>query len=125
MPWGAISPYMFWSQVPLANRTVTITTNNDKTGYSLTAGSYSVRASSTQRGLILETAGGVGFNTATISPVTTTRAMETHNGAHVTATLTYSGFGRIDLTNSTTVTLTREDDGGLDLRCTFTVYELF
>src|SRR3990167_1966689 len=56
---------------------VTVTTNNDKTGYSLTAGSYSIQASSVQRGTIQITATS---QTASISSVTMTRAVEHQNG---------------------------------------------
>lgn len=62
-----------WKLVALANRTVTVTTNNDKTGYSLTAGSYSIRASSTQRQVT--SAASVNAD-VTFSSVTTTRATE-------------------------------------------------
>jgi hypothetical protein len=60
-----------WTQTPLANRTITV---SDKTGFSLTAGSYSVRASSCQRAVITQvnTESSV---TATVSSVTTTRAL--------------------------------------------------
>ena len=37
---------------------VTVTTNNDKTNYTVTAGSYSIRASSTQRNASTGTGGG-------------------------------------------------------------------
>ena len=60
-------------QILLTAGAVTVGTNNDKTGYSLTAGSYSVRASSNQRGTatIANTADAASI---TISSVTTTRA---------------------------------------------------
>ena len=53
----------------------TASTVSDKTGYSLTAGSYVVRASSSQRGVVnLPT--DTGSANLTISSVTTTRASQ-------------------------------------------------
>ena len=89
---------------------ILVVKNIDKTGYSLTAGSYSVRASSTQRGTITVT---TTSNTASISSVTVTRAEEGFLGAIVdadagggTADILEESLVRIDLTNATTVTAT-------------------
>ena len=75
--------------------------NNDKTGYSLTAGSYVLRATSNQRGSIqLSTASS---NTATISSVTITRAMLVGDGQDSDVdSVTFLTRGT--LTNGTTVT---------------------
>jgi hypothetical protein len=69
-----LNPSQIWSQVPVANRLIEV---NTKTGFSLTAGSYSVRASSNQR--VFWQDSSVTVDTA-ISSVTLTRAKEIHNG---------------------------------------------
>lgn len=76
MPFDAFNPLAVWTQVPLTNRTVTV---GDKTGYSLTAGSYSIRASSTQHGTGT-VASSSSSGSATISSVTTTRASHSYGG---------------------------------------------
>ena len=121
-----LNPMQVWSQVPLANRTITV---SDKTGFSLTAGSYSVRASSTQRGTILISNPSTS-NTAAVSSVTTTRATETFSGVMnddngVGATpMAQDYLTRIALTSATVVTATRV---GINYGPTsgFTVTELF
>ena len=97
-----LNPSQVWSQVPVANRLIEV---NTKTGFSLTAGSYSVRASSTQRGS--GTAYGIGAagGTVTISSVTTTRAQEVFNGSTTddASTSPQNYQVRCSLTSSTTV----------------------
>ena len=109
-----------WQQIPVANRTVEV---NTKTGFSLTAGSYSVRASSTQTAVIT-------INTAvaaTISSVTVTRALAHHQGAR--AGNTTGNFAitnsTCDLTNATTVTGQCKSNAGDDVFMEFEVQELF
>jgi len=81
----------------------------DKAGFTLTAGSYSVRASNTQRGTGTITNSTTG--TITISSVTTTRAMETYAGASHSATGTANMEDtRIAITAATTITGTRGDN---------------
>lgn len=90
-----------WQQIPVANRTVEV---NTKTGFSLTAGSYSIHATSNQRGTILVDA--ATSNTAAISSVTTTRSLAMWEGAGPATDTFTGGFTRITLTNATTVTAT-------------------
>lgn len=92
----------------------------DKTGYSLTAGSYAIRASSTQRSTILVS--GAASATAAISSVTTTRAVLQFLGCTSTTASVANDrmHSRVDLTNATTVTATKgttNDDStaGFDL----------
>lgn len=103
MPFG-FNPHAVWSLVPVARRTVEV---NTKTGFSLTAGSYSVQASSTQRGT-LQVSGAVN-NSAAISSVTTTRAhlCQAGNSADTAGTTAEEYMCRTTLTNSTTVTTTK------------------
>lgn len=114
-----------WSQVPVASRTVEV---NTKTGFSLTAGSYSVRASSTQRGTTV-TVSTENTKNATISSVTTTRATVSHDGWS-------SGQSGSTVPQQTTVMLTAATNvqtsrasagtlGGDNLTAAFTVEELF
>lgn len=65
-----LNPSQVWSQVPVASRTVTV---SDKTGFSLTAGSYSVRPSSSQQGTG-SISNGATSGSASISTVTLARA---------------------------------------------------
>lgn len=81
--------------------------NNDKTGYSLTAGSYVVRASSSQRGTIA--LAGVATNTAAVSSVTTTRAMLTNGSGYTTSASATDVPVMLDLTSATVVTATKGD----------------
>lgn len=85
----------------LSRSQITAAVNNDKTGYSLTAGSYSTRASSTQRGTVAISAALSG--TASISSVTLVRAIETWSGQSVNAN-DVSDVSRVALTAVTTVT---------------------
>jgi hypothetical protein len=113
-----------WTQVPVALRTVEV---NTKTGFSLTAGSYSVRASSTQRGTVSLTSTSA---TATISSVTTTRANESYTG-DTNGTGASSGADnryfsvRIILTAATTITGAVASSDGSNIVPAFTVEELF
>lgn len=109
-------------QILLTSGAVTVGTNNDKTGYSLTAGSYSVRASSTQTGTI--TMASVTTNTATISSVTTTRATVSHNGLRTAVDTNQQSFSTMILTNATTVTVTREEQVSTTTVNGYTVSEL-
>ena len=97
-----ITAVQVWTQVPVANRTVEV---NTKTGFSLTAGSYSVRASSTQSGTI--TVNSVASDTATISSVTATRAFLAGGGNQGANDNFSDSKGRVILTNATTVTANR------------------
>lgn len=98
---------------------VTVGTNNDKTGYALTAGSYSVRASSSQRGTI--TVDNTS-QTASISSVTTTRATEGHLGGSLNAN---GGHVYITLTSATVVTATQFADVADATVNSFVVPEFF
>lgn len=107
-----------WQQIPVANRTVEV---NTKTGFSLTAGSYSVRASSTASGQI--SLAGVTSATATISSVTTTRAVVHYLGQQ-TDTDSYRHSSNLTLTNATTVTASRADNVS-NVYTNWNVLELF
>lgn len=96
---------------------------NDKTGFSLTAGSYVVRASSVSRGLISITVTEGTTNTAGISSVTMTRAIEGFTGFD-TNTNTVVQATRIALTATNTVTATRNAAAN-NAAASFTVFELF
>jgi hypothetical protein len=90
-----------WSTAARTITGGTLTTNNDKTGYSLTAGSYSIRASSSQRGTVATTAATSG--TASISAVTLARIAEGFLGWTVsTADVRNSVY--IQVTSTTQVT---------------------
>ena len=99
---SGISANQLWTQQPVASRLVEV---NTKTGFSLTAGSYIVRASSTQATVITVAAGGY-TNTVTISSVTTTRAFPNFNGLsyNTNDTNPVNTFCRMELTNGTTIT---------------------
>ena len=92
-------------QITLSSGTVTVGTNNDKTGYSLTAGSYVLHASNNQRGTV--TMSGVSTNTATISSVTTTRSRLAYLGDYNDQNNTSFAMSILALTNATTITATR------------------
>lgn len=113
-----------WTQIPVANRTVEV---NTKTGFSLTAGSYSVRASSTQYGNMTLASNTDVTKTATISSVTATRA-SLFNGGFDTDEATDQNdavFTRITLTNATTVTATRATSTSSNVIQAFNVAEFF
>ena len=100
--------------------------NNDKTGYSLTAGSYSVRASSTQLGTIVLASGVDTTKTGAISSVTTTRANVQFGGFSTdNASANDTQFTRITLTNATTVTATRVSNTASNVTIEYNVLELF
>lgn len=110
------SPLAVWQQIPLANRTIT-----------LPAGSYSVRASSTQYGSMTLAANTETSKTATISSVTTTRT-SLFNGGFETDESTDQNdavFTRITLTNATTVTANRTTSTSSNVTQDFNVVELF
>ena len=114
-----------WSQVPVASRTVEV---NTKTGFSLTAGSYSVRASSMQRG-----AGNMSGTTAdvntTVSSVTLIRACASHDGWASGQSGSAVPQQTVTTLNSTTnVNASRNSAGTLggdNLQTSFTVQEYF
>lgn len=83
-----------WFKIPLASRTVTIP-----------AGSYSVRASSTQRAIVTINA-GVNTGSNTISSVTTTRATQSGTGRAATAP---SGLMTAQIASATTVDHVRDE----------------
>ena len=148
-----LNPFSIWTQVPVANRLVevntktgfaidtnndktgytvstnsdktgyTVSTVSDKTGYSLTAGSYSVRASSTQQGTV--SFSGATSGTSVISSVTTTRAFLA-GGGNSTAEPNDATIGRarVKLTAATTVTSTTNGTGST-INMDFSVCELF
>ena len=98
------NPLAVWAQVPVANRLVEV---NTKTGFSLTAGSYSVRASSTQTAEV--GLNGATSTTSAISSVTTTRACLTFSGcaSDTESVVNDQMHTRVLLTNATTVTIAK------------------
>ena len=120
------SPVTVWTQVPVASRTVEV---NTKTGFSLTAGSYSVRASDIQRGTISLSA--VASATATITSVTTTRAITIFGGWINNEATAYGTIAisenecRVLLTNATTVTAARNTSSAANPVAGFQVQELY
>lgn len=103
----------------------------DKSGYSLTAGSYSVRASSTQRGALTISEGST-TGTASVTSVTMTRAFAPGvgyalNGAGVDTQLEHANAHcRAELTASTTMTATRgATNCGTDTKAAYELGELF
>lgn len=84
--------------------------NFDKTGYSLTAGSYVVRASSTQH--TGSSLAAVGSNTIAISSVTLARASIYQNGNDISTDDVTDSCVRSTLTSATVVTVTRGSAGG-------------
>lgn len=109
-------------EILLSSGAVTAGTVNDKTGYSLTAGSYSVRASNSQRGTATT---GASTGDVSISAVTTTRATANHAGQNCGAVgdagycLTIS-----QLISTTTVRFTKGANSGTQNNST-EVFELF
>lgn len=116
------NPWPVWSQVPVANRLVEV---NTKTGFSLTAGSYAVRASSSQRA-------NATFSTSatvdvTIASVTTTRATAIAMGSS-RGTDSYAGSqdeARGAVSAATTVTFTRTGSTRTDVAYATEVLEIF
>lgn len=114
-------------EVLLTAGAVTVGTNNDKTAYSLTAGSYVVRASSNQRGTVSVTSATSNTTALPISSVTLTRAKLMSGGFD-----TNSGAGSMppgdqpyQTLQATTVTQTRGAAGGDTTISSFDVEELF
>lgn len=93
-----------------------------KSGYSLTAGSYSVRASNTQQGTITVPNGST-TNSAAISTVTTTRAVTNNTGSSGGPPSTTNFYAYLTLA-SASVTATR-GDGSNGIVVGFNVQELF
>jgi hypothetical protein len=106
---SGISANQLWTQTPVAARLVEV---NTKTGFSLTAGSYSVRESAAQRGSI--TTSGATSVTATISSSTMTHSLLTNGGPRTTVSdgdNAKSSVG-LELTNATTITAYKGDATG-------------
>ena len=118
---SGVSAHQLWTQTPVANRTITV---SDKTGYALTAGSYSVRASNCQRGLgYLTSVASVAF---TISSVTMTRTHVSYGGSAPPAGATdWSWDARCYLTAATTVTGDRISNSSHTTSFNFSVVEFF
>ena len=118
---SGVSAHQLWTQQPVASRLVEV---NTKTGFSLTAGSYSVRASSTQRAIITQVNGESSI-TATVSSVTTTRAMVSNASEVGDQTGNSSAVLIIAaLTSATVVTSTRMNVTG-SAKVSFDLQELF
>ena len=118
MPRKGASVVQVWNY-PVALRLVEV---NTKTGFSLTAGSYSVRASSMQAGVI--TYASAGSATAAVSAVTLTRATIEFGGTHAnTNDFTYSTMGSLSAT--TTALSERSNTGAGTTNNRFIVTELF
>ena len=126
-----INPNQLWTQVPVASRTVEVNTKtgftaavSDKTGFSLTAGSYTVRASSCQRALAYMTS--VASYAFTISAVTMTRTHVAYGGSAPPAGATdWSWDARCYLTSTTVVTCDRISSSSHTTSLNFSVLELF
>ena len=101
-----------------------VTTVNDKTGYSLTAGSYSVRASSTQHGSVSFGASDSDLN-VTISSVTVTRAFASGDSRTNAVTEVGQSFISTELTGATTVNKKRGASGTITGTSAAEVMELF
>ena len=120
---GGLTAVAVWTQVPVANRLVEV---NTKTGFSLTAGSYSVRASSLQTGTLL--LASATSNTAAVSSVTVTRAKVLQSGFSSDDAASANWpvyYPRMILTNATTVTGNRNTGGAINTTQVYTVEELF
>lgn len=89
-----------WQQIPVANRTVEV---NTKTGFGLVAGSYSVRGSSTQMGLVAVSAATSA--TLAISSVTVTRTTAWHTGSRVNTNLNDGTDSVVQLSSAVLVTV--------------------
>ena len=85
-----ISPLDVWQRVPVGSRLIEV---NTKTGFSLTAGSYSIRASSNAQGRMQINA-GTSYTDTAVSSVTLTR------------TVCAYGFNTTDVTSAFTNCLT-------------------
>jgi hypothetical protein len=114
------SPIDFWALVPVANRLVEV---NTKTGFGLTAGSYSVRKSSFQRGTITVTSPST-TGTSTISAVTLANAGAFKN-QHNMNVAANSQEGWLYLTATTTVTMDNQADTSWTQYTAWTVAEYY
>ena len=119
---SGVSANQLWTQQPVASRLVEV---NTKTGFSLTAGSYNVLASSTQTA---DVATGANTSvTATISSVTTTRALACWQGTSATDTggdeTAY--LHRVVLAGATSVNIIKGVTANMTPTVTFNVIELF
>ena len=114
-----LNPSQIWSQLPVASRTVEV---NTKTGFSLTAGSYSVRASSTQTGLL--SLNGVSSNTLGISSVTKTRSVIGWMGVNCNTAPANQILTYIDFTSAVLLTAYKGDATG-NANTAWSVLELF
>ena len=94
-----LNPAQIWSQVPVANRLIEV---NTKTGFSLTAGSYSIHATSNQRGSTT--------TTTAVSAVTLTRSVCHFNGYTFNGTQGTTGIS--PLTSGTVTASSYEDWSG-------------
>lgn len=125
---AGLSAIEVWVTVPIATKAVTVTTNNDKTGYSgvvtdktgfsLTAGSYAITGTC-QRGTI-NVDNTEASDTLAISSVTTAKTLMSRTGANCNNTdAVTGGNGQTVLTSSTVVTGSR--DTSTSNRITFAV----
>ena len=101
-----VTSNQLWTQVPVAARLIEV---NTKTGFSLTAGSYTIRPTSTQQFYII--ADGAASATATCSSVTTTRAVPLNNGDTSNATSFAEANCSLVITNGTTLTIYKNTAG--------------
>lgn len=95
----------------------------DKTGYSLTAGSYVVRASSSQRATVSFATGDTNLN-ITIASVTTTRASAAGSGRTSGTSNAERGLITVQITAATTVNAVRDSSGSTAVAAA-EVWELF
>ena len=114
------SALQVWTQVPVASRTVEV---NTKTGFSLTAGSYTLHATSNQRGQ-MDPGDTFSTVTATISSVTLTRTNLAYTGNDSGQSTVSNTSLRLTLTNATTVTATRSGTTG-NARVEYQIEETF
>ena len=117
---SGISANQLWTQQPVGSRLVEV---NSKTGFSLTAGSYSVLPSNQQRG----SAGTVGnLNTdVTISSVTMNRANAYWSGTTGFDSSATSGaiWHRVELQAATNVRLIKGTTANYTATCAFALTE--
>ena len=104
---GATAPVLVGGRLDAS-----VGSNLDKTGYTLTAGSYSVRASSTQQGVtFIDDNGGTSGGT-NISSVTLTRAILNGGESNITGAGDMQGQMYVQMTSATVVTGTRGANQG-------------
>lgn len=97
-----LNPAQVWSQVPLASRTSSV-------------------IKSIQSGVISVV---TGVDTATITAVTTAKSYVVFDGMTHSASTGNSSFSKLVLTNSTTVTATRDGTTGINL-ISYSVVEFY